>query len=242
MAFQDAGNLDLERLQRCSLHVYDRGRFVPFCAHHLSRWQAVNRPGGFLITERGLELCALSPGARLLDVGCGKGETVDHLRREHGFESYGVDQDPESVRGRRDLACARGEHLPWADGTMDGVLMECSLSVMEEPDRVLAECHRVLAPVGRLLLSDVYARGQGARLQGCLGRVETRAALVARMEARGFVVAHFEDVSRHLKALWGQWILEHGSAALCAELGADHQRLKAIDCGYALLVARKEVP
>lgn len=36
MAFQDAGNLDLERLQRCSLHVYDRGRFVPFCAHHLS--------------------------------------------------------------------------------------------------------------------------------------------------------------------------------------------------------------
>jgi hypothetical protein len=36
MAFQDAGNLDLERLQRCSLHVYDQGRFVPFCAHHLS--------------------------------------------------------------------------------------------------------------------------------------------------------------------------------------------------------------
>jgi 7,8-dihydro-6-hydroxymethylpterin dimethyltransferase len=36
MAFQDAGNLDLERLQRCSLHVFDHGRFVPFCAHHLS--------------------------------------------------------------------------------------------------------------------------------------------------------------------------------------------------------------
>lgn len=36
MAFQDAGTLDLERLRRCSLHVYDRGRFVPFCAHHLS--------------------------------------------------------------------------------------------------------------------------------------------------------------------------------------------------------------
>lgn len=36
MAFQDAGSLDLERLQRCSLHVYDRGRFVPFCAHHLT--------------------------------------------------------------------------------------------------------------------------------------------------------------------------------------------------------------
>ena len=37
MAFQDAGNLDLERLRRCSLHVFERGRLVPFCAHYLSR-------------------------------------------------------------------------------------------------------------------------------------------------------------------------------------------------------------
>ena len=38
MAFQDAGNLDLERLRRCSLHVFDQGRRVPFCAHYLSAW------------------------------------------------------------------------------------------------------------------------------------------------------------------------------------------------------------
>ncbi len=36
MAFQDAGNLDIERLRRCSLHVYDRGRLRPFCARYLS--------------------------------------------------------------------------------------------------------------------------------------------------------------------------------------------------------------
>jgi len=36
MAFQDAGNLDLERLRRCSLHVYDDGRFIPFCAYYLT--------------------------------------------------------------------------------------------------------------------------------------------------------------------------------------------------------------
>jgi len=40
MAFQDAGNLDVERLRRCSLHVFDNGRFVPFCAHYLSGWRA----------------------------------------------------------------------------------------------------------------------------------------------------------------------------------------------------------
>lgn len=36
MVFQDAGNLDLERLRRCSLHVFDDGRFVPFCAYYLT--------------------------------------------------------------------------------------------------------------------------------------------------------------------------------------------------------------
>ena len=36
MAFQDAMNLNVERLHRCSLHVYDAGRIIPFCAKYLS--------------------------------------------------------------------------------------------------------------------------------------------------------------------------------------------------------------
>ena len=36
MAFQDAMNLNIERLHRCSLHVYDRGRIKPFCAKYLT--------------------------------------------------------------------------------------------------------------------------------------------------------------------------------------------------------------
>ncbi|MBR2328425.1 MAG: hypothetical protein IKA58_00890, partial [Clostridia bacterium] len=35
MAFQDAWNIDLERLRRCSLHVYRDGRIVPFCANYI---------------------------------------------------------------------------------------------------------------------------------------------------------------------------------------------------------------
>lgn len=35
MAFQDAQNLDLERLKRCSLHVYDSGSLVPFCKYYM---------------------------------------------------------------------------------------------------------------------------------------------------------------------------------------------------------------
>jgi uncharacterized radical SAM superfamily Fe-S cluster-containing enzyme len=35
MAFQDAWNIDLERLRQCSLHVYKDGKFVPFCSYYL---------------------------------------------------------------------------------------------------------------------------------------------------------------------------------------------------------------
>jgi uncharacterized radical SAM superfamily Fe-S cluster-containing enzyme len=35
MAFQDPWNLDLERLRSCSLHVFNDGRLIPFCANYL---------------------------------------------------------------------------------------------------------------------------------------------------------------------------------------------------------------
>ena len=38
MAFQDAMNLNVERLHRCSLHVFDGGRVKPFCAKYLSAY------------------------------------------------------------------------------------------------------------------------------------------------------------------------------------------------------------
>jgi 7,8-dihydro-6-hydroxymethylpterin dimethyltransferase len=36
MVFQDAYTLDIERLRRCSLHVYVDGRTIPFCASYLT--------------------------------------------------------------------------------------------------------------------------------------------------------------------------------------------------------------
>ena len=36
MAFQDAENLNIERLHRCSLHVYNKGTVKPFCTNYLT--------------------------------------------------------------------------------------------------------------------------------------------------------------------------------------------------------------
>ena len=199
----------------------------------------VLRPGGFAITDRALAFCAFPAGARILDIGCGSGATVTHARRTHHLAACGIDSDPACVAGREHLLCARAEHLPFPADVMDGLLLECSLSVMDDPEAVLAECRRVLKPGGRLAISDVYARGEAARLGGCLGRVDRRETLIASVQDRGFGLELFEDHSGHLRALWAQRVFEQGAGALCAELGADRRTLKAVGCGYCLLVARK---
>jgi len=43
MAFQDAWNLDLERLRTCSLHVARAGRMVPFCSNYLTAFDKKQR-------------------------------------------------------------------------------------------------------------------------------------------------------------------------------------------------------
>jgi uncharacterized radical SAM superfamily Fe-S cluster-containing enzyme len=35
MAFQDAATLDIARLRQCSLHVFEDGKHIPFCAYYL---------------------------------------------------------------------------------------------------------------------------------------------------------------------------------------------------------------
>lgn len=201
--------------------------------------ESVDRPGGFAITDRAMALCAFPAGARLLDVGCGTGATARHLTRSYGLEVHGVDKEPLLGEG---LTTARGEALPFREGALDGVLLECSLSVMDDPDLVLQECRRVLRPGGRLVISDVYARGDEAHWQGCLGRVERRETILARVARHGFEYQCFEDFSGHLRALWGQRVFEKGAAAFCAELGAGKARLKAVACGYCLLIARRPGP
>jgi uncharacterized radical SAM superfamily Fe-S cluster-containing enzyme len=44
MAFQDAYTLDIERLRRCSLHVYRDGRTIPFCSNYLTVARNAERP------------------------------------------------------------------------------------------------------------------------------------------------------------------------------------------------------
>jgi SAM-dependent methyltransferase len=111
---------------------------------------------------------------------------------------------------------------------------------MDDPERALEQCRRVLRPGGRLGLTDLYARGQPARLAGCLGRLETREALHDRLEAHGFRPARFADHSPLLRAYACQMLLERGAGALQALTGGGLEAMREARAGYCLILAVRE--
>jgi len=118
------------------------------------------RPGGVDITLRALEFCEFSPGSRMLDIGCGQGATLE-LLTAYGFDTYGLDTSHlrvEQSRGSTDnLLQSDGRLLPFFENFFDCVFLECTLSVIENPDNVLSEVSRVLKPGAFLILSDIFA-------------------------------------------------------------------------------------
>ena len=44
----------------------------------------------FALTDKGLGIAGLKKGSRLLDIGCGEGDTVNHLN-DQGYQAEGID-------------------------------------------------------------------------------------------------------------------------------------------------------
>jgi SAM-dependent methyltransferase len=95
-------------------------------------------------------LCAsLLPDGRVLDLGCGVGHSYRELAPR---ETVGVDLDPGALAGQdRETVAADMRQLPMADGSFASVLSVQSLEHVPDPERVLAEVVRVLAPGGRAI-------------------------------------------------------------------------------------------
>ncbi|HBS59225.1 MAG: DVU_1556 family methyltransferase [Bacillota bacterium] len=222
----------------------------------------VLRPGGLNLTKYLIDACAFRHKAKVADVGCGTGITVQYLRDKYGLSATGVDisatrlqQGRARTAGLR-LLRAAAEALPFADDSLDGVLMECSLSVMQDADRVLAEVGRVLSPGGKLGITDMYFRSvvQGDLPPGCEPQLNakagimTRAELAALLAAKGFNIITWEERTDSLKEFVARFIMEHGSAeALCQCLALRQKEqqlsLQALKkgLGYFLLLAEKRL-
>ena len=101
----------------------------------------------------------LSKHKRVLDVGCGMGQSLLAAQLPSDVEAYGVDCDMEAIEaGRRlapaniKLACAGGENLPFEDKYFDLVFSRVALPYMEI-NKALLEMSRVLKGGGDIWLA-----------------------------------------------------------------------------------------
>jgi SAM-dependent methyltransferase len=115
-----------------------------------------------------LEMLAVEPGDRVLDVACGPGNfTHDFGAAAGNGLAVGVDASASMLtvaareNGGANVAYVRGDahELPFRDASFDAVCCFAALYLIEEPMRALAELVRVLAPGGRVALLASCGRG-----------------------------------------------------------------------------------
>lgn len=220
----------------------------------LPLWSA---PFGQLILER----VPLRRGQTIVDIGAGTGFlTVELAQRSAAARVIAVDPWPEAMRVLRrkvsylgltnvELRVADAATLDLVSGSVDVVVSNLGVNNFDNADTILAECHRVLRPGGRLLLSTNLV-GHMAEFYDVLrevlddheqldAHVNHRATLdgtVAQLQAAGFTASVAGTGSFTMRfadgtALFNHYFVQLGflegwrSIATAAELTAVEKKL-----------------
>jgi SAM-dependent methyltransferase len=128
----------------------------PLWSARADDWARVQEPLMKPAFEAGLDALAITPGTRLLDVGCGSGLAL-RLAADRGATVSGLDASEALLEHARHripgapIVQGELEDLPFADQSFDVVTGFNSFQYAYRPVAALAEAVRVLAPQGRVL-------------------------------------------------------------------------------------------
>ncbi|MDW8802685.1 methyltransferase domain-containing protein [Clostridium sp. A1-XYC3] len=218
------------------------------------------RPGGFCLTDEAVEFCKFKKGDKLLDIGCGMGATVEYLWDRYELEAVGIDPSRKLIEiGKKrnkklNLVEGRGESLDFEKSSMKGIFAECTLSLMEDRNKVISEAYRVLAKDGYFIATDVYAKNpqfihelKDFYFNSCMRGLHDLEELKEEFIRQGFKIALCKDCSDLLKQLMVKIIFTYGymnifwrNSTECSINSSKFEEiLRRCKVGYFIIVGRK---
>lgn len=227
-------------------------------------------PGGRQLTRTVIEATDTRSGDVVLDVGCNHGAAL-RVMQELGLRPIGIDPSLRTLVEAADcgsVVAGEGEYLPFADGSVDGTILECVVSLLVDKQRALGEVNRVLKEGGRMAVSDVVVDGPlppilqtEAAWSCCLGGAIPRTGYTEIITRAGFEVIEVSDHTTALMSMIEQAKRRMSLLQISAVVGATSipgpaispgifergrdiaasldESIRAGGLGYALFVAQK---
>jgi sterol 24-C-methyltransferase len=162
-----------------------------------------------------------SRGARVLDIGCGRGRVASHVAERTGARVIGINIDRDQLDNAREFVRRRGleqrcefherslnDPLPFADASFDAAYQIQAFTYARDKDAVFRDLLRVLRPGSRFsyldwVLLPAYDPENEEhvdlvrRTQPYIGAVDTPtvAEVEASMKKAGFTIVRSENAS-----------------------------------------------
>lgn len=166
--------------------------------------------GGLDIVNEVIDIYDNKEEIKVLDVGCGCGYSVNCLS-EKGFDAMGIDASEEIIElGKKqykniNIKTMDANQMDFPKEHFDLILLECSLSIMSEPIKILSDCRKLLKKDGLILLSDFFFKETNSKDD--LYTLNYWNKIFSQLK---FEVIKFQDKSNEWRNYLGMILWEYG--------------------------------